>query len=209
VKAAQARRACRESGRRRRNTRQRCDFDAGRARALAVGSDIINDDNWGPYFSTVAGASGAIFALLFVAMQVRIDAWRGEPVRIYAVALALFELAVPLMISLIAVMPGNTSWIGARIAGILGIIAVIGHCVTYGLVRRRGRTLPNGEPVIRLADTLRVVAGSIGSLVLFALLIVSSHCDNIDMAAWICLWLVILGLIESFVFLAHWKNISG
>ena len=104
MKAAQARRACRESGRRRRNTRQRCDFDAGRARALAVGSDIINDDNWGPYFSTVAGASGAIFALLFVAMQVRIDAWRGEPVRIYAVALALFELAVPLMISLIAVM---------------------------------------------------------------------------------------------------------
>lgn len=56
----------------------------------------------------MAGASGAIFALLFVAVQVRIDSWRSEPVRIYAVALALFEMASPLVISLVVAMPGDT-----------------------------------------------------------------------------------------------------
>jgi hypothetical protein len=177
---------------------------------IKVGCRTI-DDNWGSYFSTVAGTSGAIFALLFVAMQVRIDSWRSEPLRIYAVALALFELAMPLVISLVVVMPGNTWWIGARTVGFLGILAVIGHCVMYGYTCRSKRTPPSGEPVTTRSDTIRVVAGSLGSLALFLLLIVSScfKNDGIRVSAWICLWLVILGLIESFVFLAQWRNISS
>ena len=45
-------------------------------------------------------------------------------------------VAVPLVISLVAAMPANTWWIGARLVGIARILAAIGHGGTYGIVRR-------------------------------------------------------------------------
>ena len=94
------------------------------------------DDPWTNYFTAIAGASGAIFALLFVGMQVRLDVWRGNLLRIYAVALALFELAVPLIISVIVLMPQDTWQTGARIVGPIGVCAAIGHVLMYLRVRR-------------------------------------------------------------------------
>lgn len=171
------------------------------------------DDPWTNYFTAIAGASGAIFALLFVGMQVRLDVWRGNLLRIYAVALALFELAVPLIISLIVLMPQDTWQTGARIVGPIGVCAAIGHVLMYLRVRRAVTFDHQRRAPITRLDSVRVWLGSAGSVQLFGLLLLSTlRCwpyYGIASAAWICLWLVILGITESFVFLANWDVVSG
>ena len=171
------------------------------------------DGPWTNYFTAIAGASGAIFALLFVGMQVRLDVWLGKPLRIYAVALALFELAAPLIISLIVLMPDDTWRIGARIVGPIGVLAAIGHVYLYLRVRSAAEVDHQRRPPISFSDSLRVWLGSAGSLLLFGSLLLCTltcwPCDGLASAAWICLWLVILGITESFVFLANWRVISG
>jgi peptidoglycan/LPS O-acetylase OafA/YrhL len=106
-----------------------------------------------PYFSAVAGVTGAIFALVFVAMQVRLDAWIGNHLRSYAVVFTLNELAAPLFLSLISLMPHHPWQVGARIVAGLGFLVVAGQLVTYVFVRRRN------EHVSRI-DHFRVVVGS-------------------------------------------------
>lgn len=177
-------------------------------RRAQVVSRIISDDTWGSYFSAVAGASGAIFALLFVAMQVQIRTWRGNPLRIYAVALALFELAAPLFISLVALMPGATWHIGARGVAVVGCIAAAGHLVVLARFHARDTAREPGKRTISRLDVVRVGIGTIGSLLLFAWLLRSTYRGGIEDVGWICLWLVLWGLIESFVFLAHWRPLS-
>jgi hypothetical protein len=127
------------------------------------------DDPWTTYFTAIAGASGAIFALLFVGMQVRLDVWRGNLLRIYAVALALFELAVPLIIILIVLMPQDTWQTGARIVGPTGVCTAIGHVLMHLRVRRAvAFDHQRRAPITRL-DSVRVWLGSAGSVQLFGL----------------------------------------
>lgn len=146
-------------------------------------------------------------------MQVRLDAWKGKPLRVYAVALALLELAVPLIISLNVLMPDDTWRLGARITGPVGVVAAIGHVCLYLRVRRSVTLDRHRQPPITRSDSLRVWVGSGGSILLFGSLVCCTiRCwpwVGITSAAWICLWLVILGITESFVFLANWQVIGG
>ena len=97
-------------------------------------------------------------------MQVRLDVWRGNLLRIYAVALALFELAVPLIIILIVLMPQDTWQTGARIVGPVGVCAAIGHVLMYLRVRRAvAFDHQLAAPITRL-DSVRVWLGSAGSV---------------------------------------------
>lgn len=156
----------------------------------------------------MAGASGAIFALLFVAMQVQIRTWRGNPLRIYAVALALFELAAPLFISLVALMPGATWYIGSAFVAVIGCVAAIGHLVMLAKHRPVDTARAADRRTVTRTDIVRVGLGAVGSILLFGWLLVSACTGGIESVGWICLWLVLWGLIESFVFLAHWRPLS-
>jgi hypothetical protein len=102
-------------------------------------------------------------------MQVRLDVWRGNLLRIYAVALALFELAVPLIIILIVLMPQDTWQTGARIVGPTGVCTAIGHVLMHLRVRRAvAFDHQRRAPITRL-DSVRVWLGSAGSVQLFGL----------------------------------------
>jgi len=141
-------------------------------------------------------------------MQVRLQAWTGSLLRTYAVVLALVELAAPLVLSLIVLMPYDTWQLGAIITGGVGLVASLMHPVILW-------STPNGGKGTKVVDTLRktstidtarVIVGTLGSTALFTWLLVSGLGGyDIVSVAWICLWLVVLGITESFVFLTHWR----
>ncbi|WP_433598961.1 hypothetical protein ACQPXH_25130 [Nocardia sp. CA-135953] len=76
---------------------------------------------WVGFFTTVVGIAGAIFALLFVGLQLGHGRWFDDPRRKLAAESALTELAAPLFVGLIAVIPGNPWRLGAVIVGCVGI----------------------------------------------------------------------------------------
>jgi hypothetical protein len=152
-----------------------------------------------PYFSAVAGVTGAIFALVFVAMQVRLDAWIGNHLRSYAVVFTLNELAAPLFLSLISLMPHHPWQVGARIVAAIGLLIVLGQLLTYAMVQRRN------EPVSRI-DHFRVVVGSAVSATVFASLIFASFFHAVTWIAGVCLWQVMSGITQALVLLAGWRG---
>lgn len=153
------------------------------------------------YFSAVAGVTGAIFALVFVAMQVRLDAWIGDPLRSYAVVFTLDELAAPLFLSLIFLMPHHPWQAAARVVGTFGLIVVAGQVFTYVVVRRRGRGVSR-------VDRFRVIVGSSISGCVFASLIVASFYYGVTWIAGVCLWFVMSGIAQALTLLAGWRGES-
>jgi len=152
-----------------------------------------------PYFSAVAGITGAIFALVFVAMQVRLDAWIGDQLRSYAVVFTLNELGAPLFLSLISLMPHHPWQAGARIVAVVGLLVVAGQLMTYMVVLRRN------EPVSRI-DHFRVVVGSAVSAAVFGSLIFASFFYAVTWIAAICLWQVMSGITQALILLAGWRS---
>jgi hypothetical protein len=143
--------------------------------------------------------TGAIFALVFVAMQVRLDAWIGNQLRSYAVVFTLNELAVPLFISLICLMPHHPWQVGARVVAAIGLLIVASQVVTYLMVVRRNL------PVSRI-DHFRVVVGSALSAVVFASLIFASFFYAVTWIANVCLWQVMSGITQALFLLAGWRD---
>lgn len=164
----------------------------------------MTEDDWVPYFTAIAGAGGAILALLFIGMQLKMTAWRGSPLRTYAVVLALVELSVPVVLSLIVLMPGETWTYGAKITGGVGLLFAGLHLTVLAVVLRFPRIDPTHRPTD--LDITRIVVGTVGSASLFAWLLRSSLHGNLTSVGWISLWFLVLGLAESFVFLGHWGD---
>ena len=160
---------------------------------------------WTNYFTAVAGASGAIFGLLFLGVQFKSAHWRNDSLRVYGAVVALWEVAAPLLVSLIVLMPHSTWETAATVVGTTGATIAVGHLAALCWRIRR----PGKHGSIRWPDSARICAGSIGSGALFGLLLISPQRFDPPIAlatiAWTCLFLVVLGIIDAFVFLANWQ----
>lgn len=85
------------------------------------------------YFTAVAGASGALVGLLFVAASIARDEMFGERASVYGRArasLALTSLVTPLLLSLLGLIPGVGIGVPSLVVGVLGIVFVVGAART-------------------------------------------------------------------------------
>lgn len=87
--------------------------------------------NWDAFFGAVAGASVTVFSVVFVVFQVKSAHWRSSPLKTMAAIASLTEFMVPLLASLIMLMPGNPWRIAAWAVGGLGVVAVLTHWTTF------------------------------------------------------------------------------
>jgi hypothetical protein len=89
------------------------------------------DSDWQPFFAALAGVAVVVLAVLLVVLQVAANRWRGSALKEAAALLAVLALLVPLLASLVALMPG-TSWrIGFLVMGGIGVCALGWHAATY------------------------------------------------------------------------------
>lgn len=87
--------------------------------------------NWDTFFGAVTGASVTVFSVVFVVFQVKSAHWRSSPLKTMAAIASLTEFMVPLLASLIMLMPGNPWRIAAWAVGGLGVVAVLTHWTTF------------------------------------------------------------------------------
>jgi len=92
---------------------------------------------WEGFFTTVAGVSVAAFSVLFVALQVKSDRWTSSRSKTWAAMAALTELLVPLIASLISLMPAHPWPIAAWITGGFGLLVIWGTCWCTSATSRR------------------------------------------------------------------------
>ncbi|WHU45092.1 hypothetical protein QNM97_13635 [Gordonia sp. L191] len=154
------------------------------------------EQEWVSFFSVVAGATAAIFALTFVAMQTRHRVWTQNRLSVYAVAFTLAELAAPMFVSLIAIIPGHPWRIGVAIVATIGLALVIGQVVLTAIAN-----LVEWLPDRRRWNTAQAVLSLVISGSVFGVLTASWVLGQIALAGWLCVWLVTSGITESFLIL--------
>ena len=88
-------------------------------------------DSLTAFYSTIAGVSAVLFALMFTAVQVREERWRGNALRTTSAVVSLVELLVVLVAGLVALMPGHRVYLAATIAGVCGLLSLLPRYLTY------------------------------------------------------------------------------
>jgi hypothetical protein len=89
------------------------------------------DTEWQAFFSAMAGVSVIAFAALLATVQLASSRWRGSALKETAAVLALLTLLVPLLGSLVALMPGNPWRVGFLVMGGVGVCALGWQAATY------------------------------------------------------------------------------
>ncbi|OZE10081.1 hypothetical protein CH249_14350 [Rhodococcus sp. 05-2255-3B1] len=149
------------------------------------------------YYVTIATVTGALFAVLFVALQVGFERWRTTALRTYSAFFTLAELAAPLFVSLIALLPNvDKWWLGARIVGVLGLCFVVAFIVLF--VSAAWRRLP-----LDYLDKWQIVGSTLLSGSAFAVWVWKSFAGD-DGRAWVaalCVWLAMSGITEAWLIL--------
>jgi hypothetical protein len=88
-------------------------------------------DSLTAFYSTIAGVSAVLFALMFTAVQVREDCWRGNALRTTSAVVSVVELLLVLVAGLVALMPGHRVYLAATIAGVFGLVSLLPRYLTY------------------------------------------------------------------------------
>lgn len=113
------------------------------------------------FFMTAAGASGALVGLLFVAMSVSREESSGAVVAVanqVRASSALTALVAPLLISLIALIPGNGIGVAATIVGGLGLLFAVS---SFGRITRTLHGRDRLLSISLLAGFLIVMTGNV------------------------------------------------
>jgi hypothetical protein len=141
--------------------------------------------------------SGAILALLFVALQVSQIPWDEVPLRRAAAVRSLIELASPLIVGLFALYPGGWWWLGALVAGCAGLASVIWYLIMYILLRRQGYKMT-------WYDQQQAIGGSSVTPTIYVLMLVGSYLNNdfgLHLVGWLCIWGTTAGVVQSWLLL--------
>jgi hypothetical protein len=85
------------------------------------------DAGWTDFFGTCAQVAVTLFALLFAAMQLRYQEWRGSRLKTVAALSALAELFVPTLASMIILMPAHPVHAAGIVAGLFGLVVIGWH----------------------------------------------------------------------------------
>jgi len=91
----------------------------------------IMSDSLTAFYTTTAGVSAGLFALMFTAVQLQESRWRGNDMRRMTAVVSLVELLVVMIASLVALMPGHRVYLANTIAGVCGLVSLLPHYLTY------------------------------------------------------------------------------
>jgi hypothetical protein len=154
------------------------------------------DSDWQPFFGAMAVVSVVVLAVLLAGLQLASSRWRGSPLKEVAAVLAVLALLVPLVGSLVALMPG-TSWrVGFLVMGGAGVCALGWQAASY--LRR--------EEEADSFDDRQVQWGLPVSLGVYASILAFS-CSTASWAVYVVaalsVWLVLAGLGVSWLLLGR------
>lgn len=146
-------------------------------------------DSWHDFSSASASASATIFAVLFAAVQFRHAHWSASRLRIHIVLGGIFELLLPVVASLIWLIPGAPWQLGAGLTGSLGWISLI---VLTTAFLRHGAEMAKYECLVASLLPLSAAVYTVDLLAAFDL-----FSQSREWAAATFVWLIISGASES------------
>jgi hypothetical protein len=154
------------------------------------------DNDWQPFFGAMAVVSVVVLAVLLAALHVASGRWRGSPLKEVAAVLAVLALLVPLVGSLVALMPGVSWRVGFLVMGGLGLCALGWQAASY--LRREEEADAFDDRQVQWG--LPVSLGVYASLVAFSCAAASWA---VYVVAGLSVWLVVAGLGGAWVLLAR------
>jgi hypothetical protein len=86
---------------------------------------------WEPFFSAIAQVAVTAFAVLLATLQLRATTWKHSTLKRATAVLVLIDLFIPLVASIVALMPGNPWRVGYLVMGAVGICGLVWHVRTY------------------------------------------------------------------------------
>lgn len=117
--------------------------------------------------------------------------------------MTLLELAGPLFISLIALMPAHVWQIGPVVVAILGYLSILGYFILYYYCCITAR------PEVRWYDHMRGIIGTIFLSLVYTMILLSTMQSDVKhglyMLAAACIWQVMSGVTQSWLLI----SISG
>lgn len=154
------------------------------------------DSDWQPFFATMAVVAVVVLAVLLAGLQLSAGRWRGSALKEVAAVLAVLAVLVPLVGSLVALMPGASWRIGFLVTAGAGVCALGWHAATY--LRR--------EEEADAFDDRQVQWGLPLSLVGY-LSVIAFSCSGASWAVYVVaglsVWLVLAGLAGAWLLLAR------
>lgn len=158
-----------------------------------------NESAWTTYFQYLVAASGVILAIAFLAFQERRHVWHGNRLKWIEAIVTITELSTPMFFGLIFLTPGHPWVVAGRIVGALGWSVAAAHALVFLLVLLG--SLPAGQikafDWVQLVLTLGFSGATYGLLILW---------QNLDVKAYVCLWMIFSGLVEAWWFLGVEQN---
>ncbi|SDE28455.1 hypothetical protein SAMN04488581_3768 [Mycolicibacterium neoaurum] len=156
-------------------------------------------DEWVTFFTVLAQISGAVLALLFVALQTQVNQWRDAPLRQTAAVRNLIELSAPLVISLFALFPGGIWWLGGIIVGTIGVVTVPLYIAMYIKEKRKD------QPKIGGYEKVQLWAGSIALPLIYGTVVAFSIVNTdlgLTIVSWLAVWSLASGIAQTWYLLA-------
>ena len=154
------------------------------------------DSDWQPFFGAMTVVSVVVLAVLLAALLVASSRWRGSALKEVAAVLAVVTLLVPLVGSLVALMPG-TSWrVGFLVMGGVGICALGWQAASY--LRREEEADAFDDRQVQWGLPLSL--GAYVSIVAFSC---NTASWSVYVVAGLSIWLVLAGLVGAWVLLAR------
>ncbi|GII23807.1 hypothetical protein [Planosporangium mesophilum] len=150
-----------------------------------------NVDAWVPYFQNLTAVAAALLAIAFLTFQFRSDIWRTHPLKQTVAITTLGELAAPMFLGILFLMPGHPWVLGGRLVGVGGYLIMAWHVAVF--IRYR-----------RLADRFDKwqLCGVAITVVTFSFLL---WWDSLDVKAYTAAWMIFSGFSEAWVFLVPHK----
>jgi hypothetical protein len=150
---------------------------------------------WEPFFSSMAQVTATAFAVLLATLQLSARQWTRSKLKRAAALLALLELLVPLLASLVALMPGDPWRIGYSAMGGAGLCGLAWHAAVY---RRH-------ESEADSFDDMQMNVGLAISAVVYILLVAFSWAPqtwSLHVVASLSVWLVFSGSTKAWLLLS-------
>lgn len=189
------------------------DFAEGRVRpnlARQCGTESESDlqGEWGVFFTTIASIAGAVLALLFVGLGLKVEQWQRSLLDRIKGTLTVGEVAAPLLIGLAAILPPNGLMHTAAVfVGLVGLALAVALIVAY---RRRGAARSSWDRtdmVLTSVVTVPVMAailccglvgpGSFGQWTMGR----TAVDGTIYLIGAFCVWLILSGTFQAWVLL--------
>jgi len=153
------------------------------------------DSDWQPFFVAMAVVAVVVLALLLTGLQLAARRWWWSPLKTITAVLAVLAVLVPLVGSLVALMPGASWRIGFLVTAGAGVCALGWHAASY--LRREEQADAFDDRAVQWG--LPLWLGGYLSVIAFSC---SGASWALYVVAGLSVWLVLAGLAAAWLLLA-------